>query len=381
MSFRSEIPGRELFFQEMHQMPSDLKQLRLGFFGNMLGRNPGFVSTQAQIVADLFAAEGAQVTSASSKKNRLWRLLDIAASIIANRNRIDICVLEVYSGLYMILAEVATRLCKLFGLKLIGVLHGGRLPDFAQRYPRWTRSVLARADILVAPSPFLCREMGNGEFDLRVIPNVVDLANYEFKPRKKIAPKLIWMRSFHSIYNPLMALRVFAELLKRFPEARLVMAGVDKGLEAEARELAGDLGIAHRVTFPGFLAGEVKSRAFAEADIFINTNRIDNMPVAIIEACAAGLPVVATNVGGIPHLLTDGHEALLVPSDNAEEMAEAIERLLRDPDLTERLSTNGRTLAEMSSWPTVKREWLALFDELADERTAEPTVAASSTSF
>ncbi len=335
----------------------------------MLGRNPGIVTTQGQVLADLFAADGVEVISASSKMNRVWRLADIVASLIASRNKIDVCILEVYSGLYMVVADTASRICKLFGIKLIAVLHGGNLPDFAGRYPKWTRSVLSRADVLVSPSSFLSKEIGLDLPDIRVIPNVIDLERYRFKERNEVSPRLLWMRSFHPIYNPQMALRVLTEVLKSHPDASLVMAGVNKGLEPEIKEMASKLGIRDQVMFPGFLSQEDKVRAFAEADIFINTNRLDNMPVSVIEACAFGLPVVATNVGGISHLFSDGENALLVESDNVEEMAAAIERLLNAPELAEKLSRNGHALAERSSWRSVRRLWTDLFEELAGDRS------------
>lgn len=360
----------------MTKHPSNPIQLRLGFFGNLLGRNPGSVTTQAQILADLFADEGVRVVSASSSKNRLKRLLEIAASIIANRSKIDICVLELYSGLYMVLADLASRLCRLFDIKLVAVLHGGKLPEFARRYPGWTRAVLGRADILVAPSRFLRKEMQRGEFDIRVIPNVLELQNYTFKLRTETAPKLLWMRSFHPIYNPQMALRVLAEIVKSRSEATLVMAGVDKGLEGEMKEMAASLGIEARVRFPGFLSPDEKAKEFAEADIFINTNLVDNMPVSVVEACAFGLPVVATDVGGIPYLLSDGENALLVESNNAGEMAAAVGRLLDEPELAEKLSVNGRLLAEASSWESVRPMWMGLFEELAGDRNLGTQPAA-----
>ena len=98
--------------------------------------------------------------------------------------------------------------------------------------------------------------------------------------------------------------------------------------------------------------------------MFLNTNRIDNMPVAVVEACAMGLPVVAANVGGIPDLLTDEETGLLVADDDDEAMAEAIERLIRDEDLAGRLSANGQQLAARSSWEQVRPQWEKVFAEL-----------------
>lgn len=89
------------------------------------------------------------------------------------------------------------------------------------------------------------------------------------------------------------------------------------------------------------------------------------MPVALLEACAMGLPVATTSVGGIPDLLTDGHTGLLVSLATDEAITEAVERLLTDDSLAGRLSSNGRKLGEECAWENVRRQWGQLFQELS----------------
>jgi glycosyltransferase involved in cell wall biosynthesis len=103
-------------------------------------------------------------------------------------------------------------------------------------------------------------------------------------------------------------------------------------------------------------------------DVFLNTTRVDNTPVSVLEAMACGLCVVSTNVGGIPYLLQHGHDALLVPSDNAEAMAGAVRRILTEPGLAAQLSANARGTASGCDWSAVLPQWEALIDELASSR-------------
>ena len=117
-----------------------------------------------------------------------------------------------------IVANAVGSLCRLFNLPLIMVLHGGNLPEFIKKYPRWTKFALNRADALVAPSSFLAEQIGNWGYEIEVIPNVVDINLYKFRERSKISPKLIWMRSFHPIYNPEMAIKVLQRLCQRGQE-------------------------------------------------------------------------------------------------------------------------------------------------------------------
>jgi glycosyltransferase involved in cell wall biosynthesis len=337
---------------------------RLCFVGPMVGKTAGYVTTQGLILSQCFAAAEYSVISVSQRLSRCMRLLDIVRTLFARRREIDVQCLEVYSGRSFILQDVASLLGRILGQRIVMVLHGGSLPEFMARNRSWTKRVLSRADLLVAPSNFMAKAAAENGFEARVIPNVLDLSLYPFRHRRGISPKILWMRSFHPTWNPAMAIRAVSRLRDRGIQAELVMAGQDKGFEAETRSLAQRLGVANAVRFPGFLTMADKIRVANEVDIFITTNRIDNMPVAVLEACAVGLPVVATAVGGIPDFLTEGETGLLVPDDDDEMMASAIERLINDPCLAARLSTNGRALAERSSWPQVRQAWEQLFREL-----------------
>jgi glycosyltransferase involved in cell wall biosynthesis len=148
------------------------------------------------------------------------------------------------------------------------------------------------------------------------------------------------------------------------PDATLVMAGQEKGAQSEVRQLANQLGVEDGIRFPGYLDAEAKIREGQAADIFLNTNRIDNTPVSLIEACALGLPVVATDVGGLADLLVDRDTGLLVPDDDHQAMAEAVLRLLAEPNLANHLSRQGRRMAERFSWEQTLPQWERLLEEV-----------------
>jgi glycosyltransferase involved in cell wall biosynthesis len=261
------------------------------------------------------------------------------------------------------------------GQQIIMHVHGGGIPAFVTRYPRWSCRVLRRASAVVTPSAFLADALAARGFDVRVIPNAIDLDRYPFRHRDQLRPRLLWMRTFHSVYNPEMAVRVVARLRKVMPVATMVMAGQDKGTEGDVRKLARSLGVDDAIRFVGFLDHEAKIQEASTADVFLNTNRVDNMPVTVVEACAVGLPVVATSVGGIPALLRDQETALLVPDDDDAAMAESVLKLLRDPMLARRLSAAGRRLAEQMSWENVGPQWAQLIGEVDVQARARAEVS------
>lgn len=333
----------------------------------MLGRNADYITTQGLITADLFAADGYKVTCVSSKINRAARLAEIVQTLLKGARKFDVVLLDTYSGLNFVTADVTGFLCRLFKLPVIMILRGGNLPQFMAKHPRWSRRVLNRASVLVAPSEFLANEIGDWGYDIPIITNIINLSRYPFRERSVIAPKLIWMRSFHPVYNPEMAVKVLARLRESEPDATLTMAGADKGLENKIKAMVEEMGLSGAVKFAGFLDLEKKIKEFSDADIYINTNRIDNMPVSVVEARALGLPVVATNVGGLPCLIKQGENGFLVPNDNVDAMVENIKKLLDSSDLTRKISRNGRLLAERSDWVAVRFEWETLFSDLLNQ--------------
>ena len=336
----------------------------------MLGRHVGWVPFVGEVLGTRLAAEGYAVVSTSHRRNRLVRFADIATTLVRHRRDIDVQILQVYSGPSFVVEDLASWLGGLFGHKVIMHIHGGAMREFIARYPKWTSRVLSRATAIVTPSAFLHRALAPLDLCVHVIPNAVDVTCYPYRQRETLRPRLFWMRTFHTVYNPELAIKVLVRVRHIYPNATLVMAGQEKGTQASVRQLARTLGVDDAIRFPGFLDAEAKIREADRADIFLNTNHVDNMPVSIIEAGAMGLPVIATNVGGISDLLTDGETGLLVPDDDDDAMAAAVIRLLRDPALARRLSAAGRGMAERLSWDQTLRQWKHLINLVVESSPA-----------
>jgi glycosyltransferase involved in cell wall biosynthesis len=338
---------------------------RLLVLGPQVGRNPGQVTTQGERLADLLARDGYVLEQASSLYNRYLRALHIFFVALTRCRLARVVILQVYSGPSFVVEDIASFLVRRCGRRIVMHCHGGNLPEFKARFPNWTARVLARADIIITPSRYLERVLRRAGVPCAIIPNTIELTLYPYRHRARLRPKLLWMRAFHQqTYNPAMAVRVFARVKRQIPEATLVMAGQYDPAQRDVERLARELGVANSIRFAGFLDMGAKKLEAEDADIFVNTNYIDNMPVGVVEAFAFGLPVVATNVGGIADLIVEGETGLLVPADADNAMAEAIVRLLRDPELAGRLSSNGRKYAETCGWDSVKPRWEQILAEV-----------------
>jgi glycosyltransferase involved in cell wall biosynthesis len=309
---------------------------------------------------------GWSVLATSSVTAPIPRLIDMLATAWGRRSDYQVAQVDVYSGRAFLWAEAVGRTLYHAGRPFVLTLHGGNLPSFARRWPGRVRRLLGLAGAVTTPSRYLLDQMRPYRPDLLLIPNPLDLSRYRFRRRARPAPRLIWLRAFHQVYNPCLAAQVTSRLAALVPGVQLTMVGPDKGdgSRQQVEQLAEQLGIADRVMLRAGVAKAQVPLCLQSEDIFLNTTNVDNAPVSVIEAMACGLCVVSTNVGGIPYLLEHEYDALLVPADDPDAMAAAVRRILDQPGLAARLSRNARAKAERFDWAMVLPQWEALLRDL-----------------
>lgn len=315
---------------------------------------------------DQLQARGWQVVTASQHLGRLARLTDMLATAWRYRNCYAGANVEVYSGLAFAWAEAVCGLLRLLDRPYALTLHGGGLPAFALRQPRRVLRLLRSADAVMCPSRFLAEAMSKYRSDVRVVPNGVDLQRFRYRVRAKLGPRLVWMRAFHRIYDAELAVRVASALQAEFPGIQLTLCGADKGdgTLQNVERLANELRIPENIRIRGAVPRDEIPEILDQADILLNTSRVDNTPVSVIEAMASGVCVVSTNVGGIPYLIDSGRDGLLVPPGDERAMAAAVSSLLRSPELARTLAANGRRRALTFDWTLVTPEVEAVLQNL-----------------
>ncbi len=324
------------------------------YIGNKDAPTPSTIDTLGKKLKEHY-----DLVACSSVKNKALRLLDMARHMLVYRDRTNLLIVDTYSSLNFYYALLTATFGKLFGVPYIAILHGGDLPNRRlKKYPRLSKFIFSNSKANVTPSIYLKVEFEKEGYKTLYIPNNIDINDYPFKERSKIEPKILFVRSFAKIYNTKMAIRVLQRLLKKYPHAQLTMVGPDRdGSLEETKEYAKRLGVSDRVTFTGGLSKEEWIALAKDHDIFINTTNFDNLPVSIVEAMALGFPIVSTNVGGLPYLIDDGIDGLLVDKNDDEAMAQKIDELLNTPELVQKLSTNAREKAQNYDWGVIKREW------------------------
>lgn len=286
--------------------------------------------TQGYELARVLKANGYNILTVSRYYNKLLRLIDIVWQLIIKKGQYDTAIVQFYSGNSFIWQYAAAHIVKLLGKKLIFTIHGGGVPVRIKRFPKRYLTLLKKADKITCPSPYIADVLHRYMVPCSVIENIIPLSQYRFVPKESYRPAILWMRAFSDIYNPEMAIRAIAIVKQVYPGTKMYMAGPDLGSLPSALMLINELMLDNNIELVGFADKEKKQQLAETCDIYVSTNRIDNSPVTFTEMWALGLPVISTNVGGVPYMIQNGVNGMLVNSNDHEALAEKIILIIKD---------------------------------------------------
>ena len=304
--------------------------------------------------------DGIRVIKYSHKRNQLLRLLHMCYGVLRHARSYDYILIDTFSTRNFYYAWATSQLGRLLGKKYIPILRGGDLPNRISRSVLLSKMIFNHAYKNVAPSHYLKEAFEAHGYSTIYVPNILEIDRYEFKERKELKPNLLWVRAFKHLYNPVLAIEVLQKLKKEYPNASLCMIGPAKDDSfQQVKDKVASYGLEEDVEYTGVLSKEAWHKRSEECDIFINTTNFDNTPVSVMEAMALVLPVVSTNVGGMPYLIDSEKDGILVKKENPQAMTDAICSLLNGD--FDSLATNARSKAESFAWRNVKKKWFEIF--------------------
>jgi L-malate glycosyltransferase len=282
-------------------------------------------------------------------------------------------VVHVFSASYasFLLAPLpAILVAKVLGRPVLLNYHSGEAADHLRR-SRIARVSIAKCEATVVPSDYLVGVFSRLGLTANAVPNVVDLKRFVYRRRDPVGPRILSVRNFERLYNVACTLRAFQLVQKRWPNASLTLVG-NGSQEPMLRTLAKELALEH-VTFAGRIHPNQMPDYYASHDIYLQSPDIDNMPISVLEAYASGLPVVSTETGGVPAILTHGQHGLLAAADDHAALAKRVLLLLEQPGVACELAENARAKCNDFQWHRVRDQWLSHYRQVwraDDSRTA-----------
>lgn len=261
-------------------------------------------------------------------------------------------------GSFLLTPVPAVAAARLFGRRVVLAYHRGDAAHHLHRWGRLVRPWLRMADELIVASEYLESVFRQNGYRTRVIRNILDTSRFRYRERRPLQPRLISVRHLERPYRVEDTLWAFSILRSLVPGASLTVAGAGSE-EARLRRLARDLG-PEGIRFVGHVAPEAMPRLYDEADFLVNASVIDDQPVSVLEAFAAGVAVVSTATGDIPAMVGHGSSGRLVRHEDPEDMALAIVELLRHPERTRAMTRRAHDEIEKYQWPCVRQDWEAV---------------------
>jgi glycosyltransferase involved in cell wall biosynthesis len=333
------------------------------------------MANQTRQLQELLSAEGVQVDLLPTNPpyrpawvaswrgvRALVRLIGYGVALWRACGRADLVHVMANSGWsWHLFAAPAIWVAACRGRPVVVNYRGGEAEPFLQKSWRWVQPSLRRCAALVVPSGFLEAVFARRAWPAQVVPNIVDTRRFHPATARSAAGfHVLVARNLEPIYDNATALRALARLRQTQPDAHMTLAG--SGPEGDRlRALAHELGVGSAVHFAGRLDREAMAELYRQADVLLNTSLVDNMPNSLLEALASGVPVVSTDVGGVPYVVRDGHTAHLVPPGHAEAMAAALAHLAQDGAERERLRANGLTEVARYTWSAVAPQWAGVY--------------------
>jgi glycosyltransferase involved in cell wall biosynthesis len=231
------------------------------------------------------------------------------------------------------------------GWRVVFHLHGGGFARFLDEECGPVRRAIARlfldrADRIVVVSESWARWMHDATSNRRItcIPNPVTIRErHAFRRERGLVAFAGRCEASKGVFDLLEACNMLRHAV---PQLRVECAG--DGDLAKVARYAIALHLGTRVSLPGWIDRAATRELLERASVFVLPSYAEGLPVSLLEAMAAGCPVIATAVGGIPDLITDGIDGLLVPSGHPEALAHAMERVLQDPAFARRLGNAAR---------------------------------------
>lgn len=224
--------------------------------------------------------------------------------------------------------------------------------------------VLSNAGAIVALTAHMKSEVEKiCRKEIIVLPNGVDLQKFGRPKKEHLGQNILFVGGLRKVKGIEYLIQAFEIISPKFPQAKLLLSG-DGPEKENLRKLAENSGAKEKIVFLGHLPENELVERMACADVFVLPSLSEGFPLVVPEAMASGLPIVATNVRGLPEIIEDGKNGFLAEPGNAEQLAEKISLILSDKDLAQRISQNNKEKSRQYSWDEIALQTEIIYNKL-----------------
>lgn len=260
-----------------------------------------------------------------------------------------------------------------------GFIHKSGLVSLYSKY--LTNLILSHADVIISPSEYYINEsrfLGKYRDKIVAIPYGVNIEEFDISySKEKCRAKLgfpideniiLFVGNLIAYKGPEVLVKAMPRIVKEVPNTKLIFVGSGE-MKEELKRLSKNLGVNKYVKFAGFVEGNLKSMHYRAADVFClpSTLSTESFGIVNLEAMACGIPIVASKIGGIPAVVKDGENGLLVPPKDSRVLADAIIYLLENENRREKMGKDGRKKAEDYSWSRIAEETERVYKRVISE--------------
>lgn len=318
----------------------------------------GGISGQVDLLAQRLRGEG-HVADLFSTRGSVWQRLAMPAALRRAARDYDLLHVHCCSGWGFLPAVLGIGAARRAGKRVVLTYHGGGAGRFFQRHKRLVQHWLCRTDANIVLSGFTGSIFGRYGIPYIVIPNIIETDDSHYRLRAPLRPRYVCTRAHEELYNIPCVLRAFGRVQAELPEATLTLVG-DGSQHESLVQLAASMGLAN-VTFVGRVPNEKIYSYLDQSDVLLSAPRVDNMPVSLLEAMAAGLLIVSSRVGGVPYMVEDGATGLLFESDNDGQMAAQMLRAVRQQEESLAIIKRAHESLATYRWATVRDKIYAIY--------------------
>jgi len=283
--------------------------------------------------------------------------------------------------IYSTMAQMVIRFAHKHRIPCVITCHtamGSPFSIFLQRSMGLTPSKADRLIAVSRASARFSRSLGFPEKRITVVQHGVDLSCFNgeidvFAMRQELGigdePLVVTALRLIKRKSPDLLISAFAKVLKVVPGAKLVIAGSGREKDNLSRQLQ-SLNITNSAFMVGRLTKEKVAQLMAAANVFVLPSKMESFGLSLLEASAAGVPVVCSNAGGVPEVFQDGFNALLYPPGDDNAMAKAIICLIQDRELAKTISANAVETASKFTWEMTAERTLRVYKEVLQEKAS-----------